>query len=264
MWDYHVHSSFSDDCNIDMDVVVKKAVDIGVKELCFTDHIDFDCGVEGVIIEFDLNEYTKTIQSLREEYAGKIILKKGVEMGYQPHILKKCNDFVAEGEFDFVLASLHTVEKKDIHIGDFSKNKSPKEAYEKYFVDVYNCIENNSNYSVLAHYDLLKRYINYDHKRVLKENFDIIESTFKKIIYEGKGIEVNTSGFRYNVGANLPSEDFLRLYRELGGEIITVGSDSHGEKNLCDGFDYTFDLLKGIGFRYISTFSKMKPEFVRI
>lgn len=264
MWDYHVHSSFSDDCNIDMEVVVKRAMELGIKEICFTDHTDFDAKIEGVIIEFDSKEYTHKIGEMKKKYGHKITIKKGVEMGYQPHIIERCNQFVEGGQFDFVLASLHTVEMKDVHFGDFARDKSPKQAYEKYFKELYDCIELNANFSVLAHYDLLKRYVDYDHERVLKENFDIIEATFKKIIYNGRGIEINTSGFRYNVGSNLPSPDFLRLYRDLGGEIITVGSDSHGEKSLGDGFDYTYDLLKKIGFKYITTFTQMQPEFIRI
>lgn len=264
MWDYHVHSSFSDDCNIDMEVVVKRAVELGMKEICFTDHIDFDVQLEGVIIEFDSKEYTDKVREMQEKYKGKLKIKKGVEMGYQPHIVEKCNQFVEDGQFDFVLGSLHTVEMKDVHIGDFSRDKNPKEAYEKYFMELYNCIEKDANFSVLAHYDLLKRYVEYDPKRVLKGNFDIIEATFKKIIYGGKGIEVNTSGFKYKVGSNLPSEDFLRLYKDLGGEIITVGSDTHGEGRLGDGFDYTYDLLRKIGFRYLTTFTKMKPEFITL
>ena len=43
----------------------------------------------------------------------------------------------------------------------------------------------------------------------------------------GKGIELNTGGFKYGLGHPNPCEDIIKRYKELGGEIITLGSDAH-------------------------------------
>lgn len=264
-YDYHIHSSFSEDCSVDMEIIVKRAIELGIKEICFTDHIDYDMTLEGIPEEiFDPVEYTKEINRLRGIYSGQISIKKGVEIGLQPHIKQKCMDFVAKNDFDFAICSMHTSDKLDIYHGHFFEGKTPKQAYAKYFEELYNSIENNPYYSVLGHYDLLKRHVKHDGDKIMKENFDIIEATFKRVIEDGKGIEINASGFKYNLGHTLPTRDFLQLYKELGGEIITTGSDSHGTGYIADHFDYVYHLLKETGFRYITTFDKMKPQFVKI
>lgn len=264
MWDYHVHSSFSDDCHVEMETIVQKGISLGIKEICFTDHIDYEAAIPNVIIEFDNNDYSREVNRLGKKYRDKISIKKGVEMGFQPHILDKCNKFILDGDFDFVLCSLHTVENKDVYLGDLLKDNSPKEAYEKYFQELYYCIEKGAIFSVLAHFDLLKRHVDYPFDKVFRENFDIIEGIFKKVIYDGKGLEVNTSGFRYKLESPLPSKDLLIFYKELGGEIITLGSDSHGENTLGYNFPYTYELLKNIGFKYLTIYDKMRPQFIKI
>lgn len=266
MYDYHIHSSFSADCNVEMEVIIKKAIALGIKEICFTDHMDYDMPLEGIPEEvFDPLAYSKEIIRLRNKYSNMLSIKKGVEMGFQPHIVNKCMDFVTDGDFDFVLCSLHTADKLDIYHGHFlEKMETPKKAYAKYFEELYESIKNDPCYSVLGHYDMLKRHVKYDDNKIIKDNFDVIEATFKKVIENGKGIEVNTSGFKYNLGHAHPTKDFLKLYKELGGEIITTGSDSHGTGYLAHKFDYAYDLLKETGFRYITRFDKMKPEFIKL
>lgn len=265
MYDYHIHSNFSADCQDNMESIVKRAIEIGVKEVCFTDHWKYDLTFEGVREEvFDLIEYYNEIHRLKEIYGHRLTIKKGVEIGIQPHIIKKCNDFIANNDFDFVICSIHTADKLDIHHGDFFSGRTAKQAFAKYFEEFYDCVKNGFQYNVLGHYDLLKRHIQYDGNKILKENFDIIEATLKHVIETGKGIEVNTSGFRYQLGHTLPSKDILKLYKELGGEIITTGSDSHGPEYLADQFNYTHNLLKELDFQYITIFEKMKPQFIKI
>ena len=93
---------------------------------------------------------------------------------------------------------------------------------------------------------------------------DLVEMIFKKIIPEGKGIELNTSSFKYNMRCTCPSEEILRMYRQMGGEIIVIGSDAHTPDRITDHFDYASEYLKSLGFRYLSTFRHKKPSFVKL
>lgn len=93
---------------------------------------------------------------------------------------------------------------------------------------------------------------------------DILEQILKTAIYDGKGIEINTSCFRYNLPDLTPSTSILRLYKELGGEILTIGSDSHNTNQVAHKLDVAYDAVKDIGFKYICKFDKMKPKFIKI
>jgi len=93
---------------------------------------------------------------------------------------------------------------------------------------------------------------------------DIIEAILKQVIYDGKGIEINTSCYRYNLPDLTPSRNIINMYKDLGGEIITTGSDSHNPTQIAYKFDYIYSYLKNSGFNYVCKFDQMKPEFIKI
>lgn len=263
MYDYHVHSNFSADCNVDMEEMINHAIEIGIKEISFTDHIDYDYQDSSITFEFDIDPYIERIEYLREKYKGKIKILRGIEIGIQPHIIQKCDSLIEGKTFDFVISSLHTADKKDIHVGTFFMDKTPHECYEKYFNELLICAKNFKNFNVIGHIDLLRRYKNHMKVPDIYHFFDILKEIFKVIIYNGKGIEINTSGFRYGLDDTIPSRNILNLYKSMGGEIITIGSDAHHPNYLGYKFDYAYHLLKEEGFKYITTFEKMKPTFIK-
>lgn len=258
MFDYHMHSNFSADCETPMEKTVERAIELGLKEICFTDHIDYDYPDKDWIFEFDLKEYDKKIKEVQERYRNQIRIKKGVEIGLQPHILQRYEDMMEQEQFDFVICSLHATEKKDLHFGEFFEGKTVDEAYEIYYTELLTCVRDFKEFSVLGHVDLVKRYT----KEKSKNNFHhIIKEIFAEIIPAGKGIEVNTSGYRYGLESGMPSLDILKLYKDCGGEIITLGSDSHVVDTLAVEFPLAIAHLKEAGFKYICTFTDGKPEF---
>jgi len=261
MFDYHMHSDFSTDCDTPMEKTIERAIEIGLEEICFTDHLDYDYPDPNYIFEFDLQQYDADIKALQERYADKITIKKGVEIGVQPHILHKYEQMMAENSFDFVICSMHATNKQDLHSGDLFIGRSIDEAYELYYEELYECVVNYDQYSVLGHLDLVKRY---KANPGGKDFHEIIEQIFKHIIPQGKGIEINTSGYRYGMGVALPSVDILKLYKQCGGEIITLGSDSHVPETLAEEFPKYLDLLESLNFKYIATFNQMEPSFHRI
>ncbi|RLL42085.1 histidinol-phosphatase HisJ family protein [Oceanobacillus piezotolerans] len=261
MFDYHIHSDFSADCNTEMEKTINKAIEIGLKEICFTEHIDYDYPDRDWIFEFDLSEYDTKIKEMQNKYQGKIKIKKGIEIGVQPHILNQYEKLMKEESFDFVICSMHATERKDLHSREFFIGKSVEEAYQMYYEELLHCVMHYKQYSVLGHIDLVKRYTD---KESIYNHHEIIKEIFREIIPQGKGIELNTSGYRYGLEKGMPSEDILRLYKEAGGEILTLGSDSHVEKTLAYRFNDSLRLLKDIGFKYITTFDDGRPIFHHI
>jgi len=261
MFDYHMHSDFSADCDTPMEKTIEKAIEIGLKEICFTEHIDYDYPDRDWIFEFDLKKYDKKIKEMQEKYRDQLVIKKGIEVGVQPHVLNQYEKLMEEEVFDFVICSMHATEKKDLHSGEFFEGKTVDEAYQIYYEELLTCIQQYKNYSILGHVDLVKRYT----KEKSKNDFhEILSEIFKVAIQDGKGIELNTSGVRYGLENGMPSADLLRLYKELGGEIITLGSDSHVETTLAYQFNESLQLLQSLGFRYIATFDQREPIFHQI
>lgn len=258
MLDYHIHSHFSEDCDTPMENTIKKAIELGFKEICFTDHIDYDYPHEDWTFEFDLKEYDKEIKAMQEKYGDQLAIKKGVEIGIQPHLIKRYEKMMSEESFDFVICSMHATEGKEMHYGTFFEGKTVEEAFEIYYKEILSCIKEFKEFSVLGHIDLVKRYA----KEKSKDDFhDILREIFEEIIPAGKGIELNTSGYRYGLEAGMPSADILKLYKDCGGEVITIGSDSHVTDTLGFQFQTGLALLKEIGFNYVASFTDGEPEF---
>lgn len=262
-YDYHMHSNFSGDSQTPMEDMVKKSIDLGLKEICFTDHVDYDI-ISDVPFETDYISYLKSIDNLKDKFKNQISIKKGIEMGVQPHIIEKCSNDIKSYPFDFVICSMHAIDKIDLYNGTFFNDKSQHEAYEKYYELLYYIVKNYKDYSVLGHLDLIKRYGDYNEELDDKLFSDILESILKEVIHSGKGIEINTSCFRYGLKDLTPSNYILKMYKELGGEIITTGSDSHIPSQVAYKFDYIYNRLDEFGFKYVTTFDKMKPQFVSI
>lgn len=264
MFDYHVHSNFSADCSIEMGTMIKSAIQSGLRELCFTDHNDQDYKDSSIDFDLDVKNYVNKLGYLKDKYKNHIHIKKGIELGIQPHIITYYEKLIRNNEWDFVIMSLHTCGKKDINNGDFFLGKSPKESYRQYYEELYYSAKEFNNFNVIGHLDLLKRYSNHVPPQDTILFLDIIEELFKNLIYRGKGIEVNTSGLRSSLKDILPSLDILKLYKSLGGEIITTGSDSHFPEHLGYNFPDVLAKLKNIGFKYITSFENQKPNFIKI
>lgn len=259
MFDYHMHSHFSADCSVPMENMVLTAIKKGLTEICFTEHIDYEYPDKDFIFEFDLEEYDQMLHNLQQKYSGQIRIKKGIELGLQPHLLDRYEKLMNEVDFDFSICSMHTTDKKGLHSGDLFKDRTINEAYKVYYEELLYCVQNFKQFSVLGHLDLVKRYT-IDQQP--DANFhEIITEIFKEIIPAGKGIELNTSGVRYGLPSGMPSDDILKLYKQCGGEIITLGSDAHRESELAFEFRESLELLESIGFKYIATFDQQEPNF---
>ncbi|AFS77993.1 histidinol-phosphatase HisK [Gottschalkia acidurici 9a] len=266
MYDFHVHSNFSGDCEYSMEEMVKGAIKNNIKMMSFTDHMDHDYGNCEVDFIFEVEDYLKHFNKVKDSFKNDIELLTGVEIGMQPHLVTKIYDLMPLDVFDFIIMSIHTAKGSELHEGDFYKNKSASKAYADYYEDLYTCVSNFDNFDIVGHVNIIDRYTNFlkNPEIEFNEYKDLLIEVLKKIISKDKGIEVNTSGIRYGLGAFHPNVEILKLYKQLGGEIITFGSDSHTPKDL--GFMYAdvLNLLRDLDFKYITTFKERKHNFIKI
>ena len=282
--DYHIHCKYSDDSEEDLEKIIETAINKGIGEICFTDHVDYGIKLDKDVFEkidenakkdwikkigrIDLNvdypNYFKEIEELREKYKDKITIRQGLEFGMQVHTIKdfqKLFDKYKE-KFDFVILSCHQVNDKEFWTNEFQKGKSIDEYNAEYYEEIYRVMNRYSDYSILGHLDHIQRYNETIYP--FEKSREIIVKILKKVIEDNKGIEVNISSFRYGLKELTPERDILKLYHELGGKIITIGSDAHKAENVGEHIPYIQEELKKIGFTDICTFDKMKPIFHKL
>lgn len=270
--DYHVHTSYSDDSSYPMEQVVKDAICLGIKELCFTDHVDYnikpdwDSGEEIRVVNgqtlanVNYPLYVKEIARLREAYKDRISLKLGLEFGVQTHTIPKYEALFSRYPFDFILLSVHQVEDMEFWTQEFQKGRTQAQYNERYYEELLSLVRQYKHYSVLAHMDLIVRYDKagpypFEHLQ------PVLTEILKTVIADGKGIEVNTSCHRYGLSDLTPSRQILKLYRDLGGRILTLGSDSHCPRHLGAYIQETKRELIQMGFESFCTYERMEPVF---
>lgn len=260
--DYHVHSDFSGDGEAPMEIMIETALEKGLKELVFTDHVDYDYA-DPVFEMIDFDNYVDYFSQLREKYQGKIKLLLGVEVGFQPHVQDKIEKFVTSYPFDFIILSTHMADRMDFYTGEFFAQKEQKTAYLRYFENVLESVKSFNKYDVYGHLDFIVRYGNFAVKKLSYFDYrDIIDEILKNIIQSGHGIELNTSGYRYGLDQMHPQFEILKRYRDLGGEIITVGSDAHRQRDICAYFAEAYEMLETVGFKQLAVYKERKLSFI--
>lgn len=273
--DYHVHTEFSDDSVYPMEQVVLDAIAMHMDEICFTDHVDYgvkedwDCGHEIAYrgkepyANVDYPKYAAKIKECQDTYGSKIKIRFGMEFGMQMHTIPQYEALFQKYPFDFIILSVHQIEDKEFWTQEFQAGKSQQEYNERYYEELLHLVKAYSNYSVLGHLDLI---IRYDQNGIypFEKIEPIITEILKTVIENGRGIELNTSYHRYKLTDTTPSAAILKLYRSLGGEIITIGSDSHQPEHLGAYIGEAKQLLQSLGYRYVCTYENMKPIFHRL
>ena len=262
--DFHMHTNFSTDSDSAPEQMIEGAIQKGLQTICFTDHYDKDYPKQGDTLEFylDTASYYQKMKDLQERYQDKIEIRIGVELGLQPHLGEYYKNYVTQYPFDFVIGSVHVVDKCDPYYGKLFDGRSDEETYRRCFEVMLEDVKRNSDFDVLGHMDYVVRYgkagvLGYSYRAYA----DIVDEILKYIIEHGKGIEFNTSGYKYGLGFGHPHPDILKRYRELGGEIITVGSDGHKPEHIAYDFHKVSDILRACGFENYTEFKQRKPIF---
>lgn len=255
--DYHIHTNYSPDSSANMEDYIIQAIKLGYDDICFTDHIDYGAPF---CYCCDVKNYLKDIKFYQQKYKDEINIKFGMEFGAQAHHAGYFQNIFNVYNFDFIILSFHLINDKDLWDRSFQKGKTQAQFNQEYYEEIYKTIQVYTDYSVLGHLDLIRRYDDFG-EMPFEFNKEIIEKILLYVISQGKGIELNTSSFRYNLKDLMPSVDILKHYKALGGEIITIGSDCHYLNHFGYKISEMREFLKTLGYKYFCTFDKMKPSF---
>lgn len=263
--DQHMHSFYSPDASntAGFEDYIKEAKKSNIDTLVFTDHVDFDAYAPMSRMTPDFYRLKNDLRYLEEKH--KLTLNMGVEIGYQPHLKRAYDTLLKTHPFDFVILSIHQGDTLDFYNGDFFQGKSQDQAYMRYFELLKEAVKNYQNYDVIGHIDYIIRYGDYSKKDYDFKRFQpIIDEILRLIIQHQKGIELNTSGLRYGLGHMHPKNALLKRYKELGGKIITLGSDAHDAKDYRKDFDAALKIIRALGFQEITYFKARQPRQIAI
>lgn len=258
--DLHTHSSFSTDSTEPLLEMAKSAAEKGLRTICLTEHIDYDYPGGGFLL--DTEAYRAALMRVRAELSDRVEVLFGVELGIMDCLAPRLNDFTAAWDFDFIIGSSHLVNGKDPYYPEYFETLGSKNGILRYFESILANIRAFDNFDVYGHLDYVVRYSPEKSYEPLDYR-EIIDGILKALISRGKGIEVNTAGIASGMGYPHPNAFILRRYRELGGEIVTVGSDAHDRSRVAADFDKAQAALESAGFGGYTVFRRRGAEFVK-
>ncbi|NLU36944.1 MAG: histidinol-phosphatase HisJ family protein [Clostridiales bacterium] len=266
MMDYHMHTTFSQDGKMTMEEACLQAVKTGLSEIAITDHMDIDEPDNPDAFQIkDLNEYMEELKKVKEMFQDKLQVKAGIEIGLQDWTLRQASNIALNYPFDFVIASIHLVDGIDPYFKEYFEDRDKIKSYTDYYQTILQLLKDYDDYNVLGHLDYLRRYSPYEYKPEDRWiGRELLEAIFKILIEKGKGLELNTAGFKHYSSQPHPHPDILKLFREMGGEIVTIGSDAHSVEYVGYECKRALECLDYAGFEYVASFTDMKPGFIRI
>ena len=261
MFDYHMHSIVSFDGHDSGLQLVQAAKAAGLKEICFTDHLDYDPLGKMGVLAFDTARYNAEYDCLQME---GLKIRRGMEFGMTSDNRAQFKADLKRRPFDFVLGSIHFVDDLDVYFEEYWHDKTVFEAERRYLEATLDCVRLHDDYDVLAHLTYIGKTSSHHAPRPVPfaEHRELIDEILKTVAQKGKGLEMNTSGVD-RCGGFLPTEDYFRRFKEFGGQIVTIGSDAHTATRVGQYSFEACEILKDI-FGYVCTFEERKPIFHKL
>ncbi|MGE5615089.1 MAG: histidinol-phosphatase HisJ family protein [Bacillota bacterium] len=264
MFDCHVHTTFSADSSINASCACETAIESGLDGIAFTDHLDFDYPGETILIDFE--RYFSEISFVQAEYEKRLKVLKAIEVGIQPHVLEESLGIVSSYDFDYVLASVHIIGGIDPYRNrEYYTIMDKIEAYGRYLQEILFMVRNFKSFDMVGHFDYIIRYASYvDRTLRYDDHCEILDQIMKELIRQGRGFELNTGTYRKSPADAEYDINILKRYRQLGGELICLGSDAHRLGNIAARFGYYAGMIRDAGFKYMVHFEGRKPVFDKL
>lgn len=262
--DYHTHSGYSFDGKEPVEAMCLAAISAGISEIAITDHMDIYSGKPYSYI-LDMPRLYEDIMKCCKKFEDRLTVRFGIELGQPMRNPEEANSFIEDyPDLDFIIGSVHNM-SGDIDVGCYDYSAcDPYKVCDDYFDELIRFAE-NYDYDVIGHITYPLRYMaEYGITIDLSRFYDKFEHIFKSVISRGRGIECNVSGYRQKLSDSMPSAALMKMYRDCGGEIVTVGSDAHIADHIGMGIQRGYECLKECGFSYVTGFCARKPYFIKL
>lgn len=262
LYDQHMHSTNSVDGRSDPEEAVRRAIDLGLAGITFTEHYDPHPSEWDVCI-YDYERIARTVAGLRKEYGDRIFIGHGIEVDYQRERMPYIVDHVTSHPFDVVVLAVHFFDDRALHHREHWGNLQPDAATRAYLATVLEAAQQTLELSrrgqrpfdVLAHLDLVKRYTQrYFGSYDVVSHRAAIDSILQTCLAADLVLELNCSSLRQSLPETMPADWAVRRYAELGGGAMSLGSDAHAIEDVGAGLDEGVDILQRNGIQHQAVF----------
>jgi histidinol-phosphatase (PHP family) len=268
--DYHVHTAFSADCRASMQEQCEAALQAGVQQIAFTEHEEYH-PEEVRPGYFDHSAYMLELDRCRRLFDGRLVIRAGIEVSEPHRYAAQSQPVLAAHPWDFVLGSLHWLDvntnalSPEFFTGHGANSGDWRESFRAYFREMLN-MARHGDFDAIAHFDYPARY----GARYFGDAYDIreyepeIRPVLRAVIERGKGIEINTGSLRKGMPNTCPAQPVVDWYRELGGRLLTVGSDSHRTQDVGAGIPLAMQMARAAGFTHLAVYERRVPSLAPI
>ena len=259
MFDFHLHSSLSFDSKELALAIAQAALDRGLKEICFTDHYDYNSDPALPANLFTRDAYAHIYNGLS---VPGLTIRKGMEFGLARWNTRELRDIAAQWELDFIIGSVHFVDGHDPAEKVYWDGITVRNGFIRYLDEIVACVKVHNDFDVLGHINYACKFEPSGQPLLYQDFREASDEIMRIVAQKGIGMEINTSGVD-RAGTFLPGADFLSRFKELGGQIVTVGSDAHNAQRVGQYAPQALEILKDI-FGYVCTFENRKPIFHKL
>lgn len=261
--DWHVHPDYSLDATGTIDQYCRRALELGLKEICFTTHYDTDpfrkdedpyIKIEGKIVplnEENVKSYIADARRASNKFAPLgLSVKVGLEADYAPHIEEQLRLNLASFELDYLLGAVHCLDHIAISASNeaerYFKKKSMEETVEAYYEVLKRAVESNL-FDAMAHLDIYKKYgLGFYGEDILILHRGLVEPVLELMVKNDVGMEVNTGVLRKGHREFCPGAEILQLALEMGVRIVAFGSDAHKVEDLGKGIKEAYQIVENL------------------
>ena len=244
--DTHLHTRHSCDSDMEPREACRRALDLGLKALVFTEHMDFDPTDEGYGF-YDATAIRDSLDACRLEFPDLRIFR-GIEVTYQAKFERQISRFLRQGGFDYAIGSVHMIGDGDIsraeRQGEYFSGKTEAGAYIPYFEEVRRLAESGL-FDAVGHLDLCKKY-GFRHYGPMEWSrySEEIGAVLAAAASRGMAVELNTSGLRQDPEDTYPNISVARLFQGMGGRTA-LGSDAHRPGDIGYAFERFTEIMEG-------------------
>ncbi len=262
LYDQHIHSKHSFDSQAEPAHSVLRAIEYGLAGVSFTEHYDTHPDERDGCV-YDHAAYSATINRLRDRFGSSVRVGKGIEVDYQAENMPAIVDFLDGGGFDIVLLSVHWSKGKPIHQEAAWDGLDPSRVTRDYLVSVLDAVRHCERlqrgrspiFNVLGHLDFCKRYSKrFAGVVCVDEHLDVVDEILVSCLESGLIPEVNTSTLRNDMPDPMPGAAAVRRYADLGGRMMSLGSDAHRATQVSANFDLALSILRAGGIEKLAVF----------
>lgn len=264
--DLHTHTDNSFDGNHSTMYLCETAFMKGLRAVAFTDHLEMDAFYKDRFDRTAIQSFFE-VSKARSAFKGRLLVCVGAELGQAVYNKEISEKLTSTMKYDIVIGAIHNLpEVQDFYYMDFNDESIDYNKLLDQYFEWELKLAQWGGFDTLAHLTYPLRYIvgNYKKPVDMSKYSEIIDEILLTLIKNEKALELNTAGLRQPIGVTSPDEGILRRYKELGGKLITIGSDAHFAEHLGAGIEQGYKLLQRCGFDSIAIYQNRTPTLIPI